>query len=70
MKHLNQFSDYNPGGDGKYSYEEINKIVVGVQSKSQLIEVMGSISEITPASMPKDLSIDDPMLLSPKNWNL
>jgi len=53
-----------------YSYEKINKIIVGVQNKSQLTEVISSIYQNSQFSIPNELRIDDPMLINPTNWNL
>ena len=53
-----------------YSYDKINKIIVGVQSESQLTEILISITQDSQFSMPSDLEIDDPMLINPTNWNL
>jgi len=53
-----------------YSYEKINKIIVGVQNKSQLTEVISSIYQYSQLSIPDELRIDDPMLINPTNWNL
>ena len=51
-----------------YSFDKINKIVVGVQNKLQLIEILTSISRDSKISVPSELKIDDPMLINPVNW--
>jgi len=53
-----------------YSYEKINKIIVGVQNKFQLTEILTSISQDSQFSIPNELKIDDPMLINPVNWKL
>ena len=53
-----------------YSYEQINKVIVGVQNKSQLTEIITSISKSPQNSVPDELIIDDPMLINPTNWKL
>lgn len=51
-----------------YSYKEINKTIVGVQSKLQLTEILTSISQNPQTSIPRELEIDDPLLINPTNW--
>jgi len=51
-----------------YSFDKINKIIVGVQNKLQLIEILTSISQNSKISVPSELKIDDPMLINPVNW--
>ena len=51
-----------------YSFDKINKIIVGVQNKLQLIEILTSISHNSKISVPSELKIDDPMLINPVNW--
>ena len=51
-------------------YDKIDKIIVGVQSESQLTEILISISQDSQFSMPSELEIDDPMLINPTNWKL
>jgi len=53
-----------------YSYEQINKVIVGVQNKSQLTEIITSISKNPKYSIPDELIMDDPMLINPTNWKL
>jgi aryl-alcohol dehydrogenase-like predicted oxidoreductase len=53
-----------------YSYDKINKIIVGVQNKPQLIDVISSISQNSHLAIPEEFRIDDPMLINPTNWNL
>ena len=53
-----------------YSYEKINKIIVGVQNKFQLTEILTSISQDSQFSIPNELKIDDPLLINPVNWKL
>ena len=49
---------------------EIDKVIVGVQNKNQLVEILNSISDIHNFLIPRDLMIDDPMLINPTNWKL
>ena len=53
-----------------YCFDKINKIIVGVQNKLQLIEILTSISQNSKISVPSELKIDDPMLINPVNWKL
>ena len=53
-----------------YSYEQINKVIVGVENKSQLTEIITSISKSPQYPIPDELIIDDPMLINPRNWKL
>ena len=52
------------------SYKSINKVIVGVQNKSQLTEILASISQDSQFSVPSELEIDDLMLINPSNWIL
>ena len=53
-----------------HSYKSINKIIVGVQNKVQLTEILTSLSQDSQFSVPSELEIDDLMLINPSNWNL
>jgi aryl-alcohol dehydrogenase-like predicted oxidoreductase len=53
-----------------YSYKDINKLLVGVQNKLQLTEIINSISQDYSHSLPEELRIDDPLLINPTNWRL
>ena len=50
------------------SFEEIKKVIVGVNSTAQLAEIIDASSGPKPL-LPKELSIDDNDLLIPINWN-
>ena len=52
------------------SYKSINKVIVGVQNKTQLTEILASISQDSQFSVPSELEIDDHMLINPSNWIL
>ena len=52
------------------SYKSINKVIVGVQNKTQLTEILASISQGSQFSVPSELEIDDLMLINPSNWIL
>jgi len=52
------------------SYKSINKVIVGVQKKTQLTEILASISQDSQFSVPSELEIDDLMLINPSNWIL
>jgi len=52
------------------SYKSINKVIVGVQNKTQLTEILASISQDSQFSVPSELEIDDLMLINPSNWIL
>jgi len=55
-----------------HSYKSINKIIVGVQNKVQLTEILTSLSQDSQDSqfsVPSELEIDDLMLINPSNWN-
>ena len=52
-----------------HSYKGINKIIVGVQNKAQLTEILTSLSQDSQFSVPSELEIDDLMLINPSNWN-
>lgn len=51
------------------SFEEISKVLVGVDSINQLKEIEDATSGVLP-SIPNDLYTDDALLLNPSNWNL
>jgi len=53
-----------------YSNAAISKVIVGVQNKFQLTEVITSISRDSKFSIPDELRIEDSMLINPKNWIL
>ncbi len=53
-----------------HSYKSINKVIVGVQNKTQLTEILTSISQDSQYSVPSELEIDDLMLVNPSNWIL
>ncbi len=53
-----------------YSNAAISKVIVGVQNKFQLTEVITSISRDSKFSIPDELRIEDSMLINPKNWVL
>jgi aryl-alcohol dehydrogenase-like predicted oxidoreductase len=53
-----------------YSYKGINKVIVGVQSRSQLAEILSSISQNPLFPIPDELKIDDPLLINPINWKI
>ena len=48
----------------------INKIIIGVQKKYQLSEILSSNTQNFQHSIPRELEIDDPMLINPQNWKL
>ena len=43
---------------------------MGVQNKTQLTEILASISQDSQFSVPSELEIDDLMLINPSNWIL
>lgn len=49
------------------SMPEISKVLVGVQSKGQLQDILTAVDGALPP-LPKALSIHDPELLNPSNW--
>ncbi len=53
-----------------YSYGNVDRVIVGVQSKLQLTEILTSISQGPLFSIPSELEIDDPLLIDPTNWKL
>jgi aryl-alcohol dehydrogenase-like predicted oxidoreductase len=77
--HLNNFDEWvfetNQTALGaslnfQFSYDQITKIIIGVQSKPQLSEILRSNYEGFHHQIPKELEIDDPLLLNPQNWKL
>ncbi len=50
------------------SYTEIDKVIVGVDSESQLAQILKSMSIHSSKSFP-NLSCDDQALINPVNWN-
>ena len=44
--------------------------LINIQNKNQLVEILNSISDIHNFLIPRDLMIDDPMLINPTNWKL
>ena len=53
-----------------YSYNEIDKIVVGIETIEQLGEIMSSINKDYKVPVPNHLKINDIMLIDPSNWEL
>ena len=51
------------------SFSEISKVLVGIDSVNQLIEIMNAASGVLP-SIPNELYTDDSLLLNPSNWDL
>ena len=51
------------------SFSEISKVLVGIDSVNQLIEIMDAASGVLPP-IPNDLYTDDSLLLNPSNWDL
>jgi aryl-alcohol dehydrogenase-like predicted oxidoreductase len=51
------------------SYQEINKVIVGVDTSLQLQEILSAV-EIDIPSIPDDLKSDDVQLLNPSNWKV
>jgi aryl-alcohol dehydrogenase-like predicted oxidoreductase len=52
-----------------YSNAKIDKVIIGVQNKLQLNEIINSIDNNN-ISIPDSLSIEDTMLINPSNWKL
>ena len=53
-----------------YSYSEIDKIIVGIDTLEQLGEVLSSINIDYKAPISNHLQINDIMLIEPSNWML
>ncbi|MDB4194719.1 aldo/keto reductase [Gammaproteobacteria bacterium] len=51
------------------SFSEISKVLVGIDSVNQLIEIVDAASGVLPP-IPNELYTDDSLLLNPSNWNL
>lgn len=51
-------------------YKNISKIIVGVQNKIQLIEMINHSYENRLLPIPTQLNTDDEMLINPSNWML
>ena len=51
------------------SFSEISKVLVGIDSVNQLIEIMNAASGVLPP-IPNELYTDDSLLLNPSNWDL
>ena len=51
------------------SFSEISKVLVGIDSVNQLIEIMDAASGVLPP-IPNELYTDDSLLLNPSNWDL
>ena len=52
------------------SYEHINKVIVGVQSRDQLFEIISAVEKNDSFQALKGLEVNDGMLINPSNWNL
>ena len=52
------------------SYEHINKVIVGVQSRDQLFEIISAVEKNDSFQALKGLEVNDAMLINPSNWNL
>ena len=50
------------------SFSEISKVLVGIDSVNQLIEIMDAASGVLPP-IPNELYTDDSLLLNPSNWD-
>ena len=50
------------------SFSEISKVLVGIDSINQLIEIVDAVSGVLPP-IPNDLYTDDSLLLNPSNWD-
>ena len=50
------------------SFSEISKVLVGIDSTNQLIEIVDAASGVLPP-IPNDLYTDDSLLLNPSNWD-
>tara|TARA_B100001287_G_C22592894_1_gene486531 strand:+ start:211 stop:1080 length:870 start_codon:yes stop_codon:yes gene_type:complete len=53
-----------------YSEKDISKVIVGVQSSTQLYEILGSLTTNNYKAPPKTLEVDDLSLINPTHWNL
>ena len=53
-----------------YSNKYISKVIVGVESRVQLTEMLCSISQNSQPPVPDELDVDDHMLINPSNWIL
>ena len=51
------------------SFPEITRVIVGVETQSQLAEIIGAASGTSINSYP-DISSDDTELINPANWNI
>tara|TARA_B110000090_G_scaffold179763_1_gene204296 strand:+ start:1014 stop:1880 length:867 start_codon:yes stop_codon:yes gene_type:complete len=51
------------------SFEDVDRIVVGVDGKSQLEEIVAASEEVITVLFP-NLSSDDPKLINPGNWKI
>ena len=51
------------------SFSEISKVLVGIDSVNQLMEIMNAASGVLPP-IPNELYTDDSLLLNPSNWDL
>lgn len=51
------------------SFPEIDRVVVGVDSVSQLAQIVSATNKLLQADLP-DLQCDDENLINPANWNL
>jgi aryl-alcohol dehydrogenase-like predicted oxidoreductase len=51
------------------SFSEIDRVIVGVDSPSQLVQIIYAVSLPPSAELP-DLQCDDELLINPANWNL
>lgn len=51
------------------SFPEISKVLVGIDSVNQLMEIMNAASGVLPP-IPNELYTDDSLLLNPSNWDL
>jgi aryl-alcohol dehydrogenase-like predicted oxidoreductase len=50
------------------SFPEISKVLVGIDSVNQLMEIMNAASGVLPP-IPNELYTDDSLLLNPSNWD-
>jgi aryl-alcohol dehydrogenase-like predicted oxidoreductase len=53
-----------------YSNKYISKVIVGVESRVQLTEMLSSISQNSQFPVPDELDVDDHMLINPSSWIL
>lgn len=53
-----------------YSYNEIDKIIVGIDTLEQLEEIMSSINNHYKAPISNHLQVNDTKLIEPSNWIL